>query len=89
MCKMHLEAPAVIISTIPDITPQSDGEILVRDLTTAFLDKPCKGILLDMCYHPSPETQIISLSRQHGWTVVSGVEMFLFQAVEACSIWTM
>lgn len=85
---MTLEAPAVIISTIPDITPQSDGEILVRDLTTAFLDKPCKGILLDMCYHPSPQTQIISLARQHGWTVVSGIEMFLFQAVEACSIWT-
>lgn len=85
---MALEAPAVIIGTIPDITPQSEGEIMARAITAAFLEKSCKGVLLDMCYHPSPETQLISLSRQHGWTVVSGVEMFLFQAIEACSIWT-
>jgi quinate dehydrogenase len=33
-----------------------------------------KGALLEMCYHPSPKTEIAGLATNLGWQVIIGTE---------------
>ena len=83
-----LKSPIVIVGTIPDFPPQSDEERRARAVITTVLDGSPKGVLLDMCYYPSAETQLMSLARQKGWKVVSGIEIFFYQAIAMNSLWT-
>ena len=85
---LTLESPVVIVGTVPDISPQSKEELRARAVITTFLGKVSKGVLLDMCYHPSPETELIALGRQSDWKVVHGIEAFFYQAVASASLWT-
>ncbi|KAL6863499.1 hypothetical protein ACO1O0_003754 [Amphichorda felina] len=83
-----LPSPGIIVGAVPDVPPSTEAERRVRAVMAAFLDKPVKGVLLDMCYHPSPETQLMVLARRSGWSVVNGTEAFLYQAVAQDSLWT-
>ena len=83
-----LPSPGIIVGAVPDVPPGTEAERKARAVMTAFLDKPVKGVLLDMCYHPSPETQLMALARRSGWSVVNGTEAFLYQAVAQDSLWT-
>jgi quinate dehydrogenase len=47
-----------------------------------------KGTLLEMCYHPSPNTAITRLATGKGWTVVPGTEAMIWQALEQERYWT-
>ncbi|KAK6603695.1 quinate dehydrogenase [Botrytis cinerea] len=83
-----LAAPTVIISAIPDFTPISDDEHRARGIITEFLGKEGeKGVILEMCYHPSPDTQIAALSAKAGWQVVGGVEAMINQGLEQDKVW--
>ncbi|KAI4601990.1 hypothetical protein KJ359_010856 [Pestalotiopsis sp. 9143b] len=83
-----LPTPGAIISCIPDFVPQTSEEKLVRQTLEVFLRRDDKGVLLDMCYAPSPKTQINTLAKQEGWQVIPGTEMMIWQALEQDKYWT-
>ena len=51
-------------------------------------DEGSSGALLEMCYHPSPNTQIATLANDCGWTVIGGVEAMIGQGLEQSKLWT-
>ncbi|RMZ86728.1 hypothetical protein DV736_g6043, partial [Chaetothyriales sp. CBS 134916] len=73
-----LEAPALVVSAIPNFTPSTDAERMVRQILSHFLETG-KGALLEMCYHPSPDTQIAELAQENGWQVIGGIEAMISQ----------
>ncbi|KAI9642610.1 hypothetical protein NHQ30_009415 [Ciborinia camelliae] len=83
-----LPAPTIIVSAIPDFTPISEDEHRARGIITEFLDREGeKGAILEMCYHPSPDTQIAALASKAGWQVVGGVEAMVYQGLEQDKVW--
>jgi quinate dehydrogenase len=50
------EAPAIIVSTVPDIVAKTDVEILAKEIVAKFLQKEANGYVIDMCYYPRPLT---------------------------------
>ena len=85
---LTLEPPVMIVGTIPDLIPRSEDELRARAVASAIFGLSPQAIFLDMCYHPSPETQLISLARQSGLKVVSGIDAFFHQAIASSSLWT-
>lgn len=84
-----LEAPSLIVSAVPDFEPQTDGERAVREILGVFLQqKDHRGALLEMCYHPSPNTQITRLASDAGWQVIGGLEAMIGQGLEQANLWT-
>ena len=51
-------------------------------------DEGSSGALLEMCYHPSPNTQITTLANGCGWTVIGGLEAMIGQGLEQSKLWT-
>ncbi|QSZ32301.1 hypothetical protein DSL72_001875 [Monilinia vaccinii-corymbosi] len=83
-----LPAPTVIVSAIPDFAPKSEDEHRARGIITEFLNREGeKGAVLEMCYHPSPDTQIAALAIEAGWQVVGGVESMVYQGLEQDKVW--
>ncbi|KAH8883733.1 NAD-P-binding protein [Thozetella sp. PMI_491] len=82
-----LDAPALIVGTIPDFAPQEEGEKLAKDITTIFLNKPEKGYILEMCYHPNPVTAFFSEAAAAGWKVLPGTESMIYQGVAQQVLW--
>jgi quinate dehydrogenase len=92
---LSLPKPGVVVSAVPDFAPRTPEELLARRCTEIILDPvvgggegSTPGALLEMCYHPSSETQIKALAVQRGWQVVPGVEAMIWQGVEQGKIWT-
>ena len=88
-----LQAPSLIVSAVPDFPPLTDSEMMVRQLLQHFMqskvtDEGSSGALLEMCYHPSPNTQIANLAIKCGWTVIGGVEAMIGQGLEQSRLWT-
>lgn len=81
-----LEAPHVVVSAIPDFTPKTEAEIRTREVISVLLGKR-KGSLLEMCYHPSPNTEIAGLAEGKGWQVIPGVEAMIWQGFEQDRVW--
>ncbi|KAL6242233.1 hypothetical protein RBB50_010781 [Rhinocladiella similis] len=84
--------PAIIIGTVPDIPPQTQEEVRARRVTESFLATlDCKrgyiGFLLDMCYHPNPETFLMKAGSHHGWHTISGIEALVHQGVVQNALW--
>lgn len=82
-----LPGPAVIVSAIPDFPPKSEDEIRARGIIATMLGKQDKGAILEMCYHPSPNTEIAALSEQNGWQVIGGSEAMIWQGLEQDKVW--
>lgn len=82
-----LPAPAVIVSAIPDFLPKSEDEIRAREIIATMLGKEEKGAILEMCYHPSPNTGIAKLSEESGWQVIGGSEAMIWQGLEQDKVW--
>ncbi len=82
-----LAAPRVIISAIPDFAPKTESEWTARRIIETMLGKNEKGAILEMCYHPSPNTAIAAISRNHGWKLIEGVEAMIWQGLEQDKIW--
>jgi quinate dehydrogenase len=53
-----------------------------------FLNKEHKGAILEMCYHPTPYTEIAEISRRAGWQVILGTEALIYQGLEQDRYWT-
>ncbi|CAI7593408.1 unnamed protein product [Penicillium bialowiezense] len=83
-----LEAPVLVVGTVPDFPPKEEGEVLARKIVQAFLDKEEKGYILEMCYHPSPRTAFFNLGERAGWKVLYGTESMIWQGVAQQVLWT-
>lgn len=84
----QLEGVGAIVACIPNFTPKSDAEKEARKILETFLQKSHKGALLEMCYHPTPWTEITELSEKAGWQVVLGTEALIYQGLEQDRYWT-
>ena len=84
----QLEFPSAIVSAVPDFAPVSEDEKIARQVLATFLRSPDKGALLEMCYHPSPKTEIAGLATNLGWQVIVGTEAMIGQGLEQARLWT-
>lgn len=82
-----LAAPVCIVGTVPNYPPVSEGELLAREIVTAFLEKEVKGVVLEACYTPRVWTAFAELSKTHGWEVVKGTEMMSYQGFAQDALW--
>ncbi|UZP41602.1 hypothetical protein NXS19_009418 [Fusarium pseudograminearum] len=83
-----LEAAGAIVACVPDFEPVTEEEIVARAVTEAFLDKPQKGAILEMCYNPTPFTKLGSIAEDKGWKVILGTEALIYQGLEQDKYWT-
>ncbi|WPG99367.1 Hypothetical protein R9X50_00218100 [Acrodontium crateriforme] len=83
-----LQGPGAIVSCVPNYPPVTEAEKEARKVTEVFLNKPQKGAILEMCYHPVVWTDIAELSKQAGWQVIIGTEAVIYQGLEADRLWT-
>ena len=83
----NLEAPVLIVGTVPDVEPKEPGEILARHITMCFLEKKEKGVVLEMCYHPAPKTTFYELATGLGWDVLLGRESMVHQGIAQQVLW--
>lgn len=84
-----LVPPAVIVSAVPDFAPVSTNEKIARQLLQTFLQRGEAGSpLLEMCYHPSPDTAISRAAAASGWQVIGGIEAMIGQGMAQARLWT-
>ncbi|KAL2065506.1 hypothetical protein VTL71DRAFT_3176 [Oculimacula yallundae] len=83
----QLSAPRVVVSAIPDFEPKSQDEKRARRIVETILGKSEKGAILEMCYHPSPDTAVARIARRNGWKVIGGIEAMIWQGLEQDKIW--
>lgn len=83
-----LPAPSIIVSTIPDYPPSEPGEFLCWELCTTILEKAGKGLLVDMCYMPLPETRLVNAAKKAGWSTILGTEVLVRVCVAQQILWT-
>ena len=77
-----LSGPGAIVACVPDFPPRTEAERLARRITDAFLAKAQKGAMLEMCYNPTPYTELGALAERHGWQVILGTEALIWQGIE-------
>jgi quinate dehydrogenase len=82
-----LPGPKVVVSAIPDFPPKTEDETRTRRIIETMLGKQEKGAILEMCYHPSPNTAIAETARKSGWQVIEGVEAMIWQGLEQDKVW--
>jgi quinate dehydrogenase len=83
-----LGTPGAIVSCIPNFPPKTAEEIEARNVIECFLGKEEKGAILEMCYHPTPFTEIAKVSKEKGWQVILGTEAMIYQGLEQDRLWT-
>lgn len=84
----QLEDVGAIVACVPNFPPKTEGELEARRIIECFLNKSHKGALLEMCYHPSPWTEIGSIAERAGWEVILGTEAMIYQGFEQAKCWT-
>jgi quinate dehydrogenase len=77
-----LEGPGAIVACVPNFAPKTPEEFTARRVLECMFAKPHKGAILEMCYHPSPWTQIAEISKNAGWQVILGTEAMIYQGLE-------
>lgn len=82
-----LDAPGAIVACVPDFAPKTAEEIQARDITESFLDRG-NGAMLEMCYNPTPFTQLAAVAEGKGWQVILGTEALIWQGLEQDRYWT-
>jgi quinate dehydrogenase len=80
-----LAGPGAIVSCVPDFPPKTEKEHQARNVLNCMLAKSHKGAILEMCYHPSPWTEIGGLSEKAGWQVILGTEAMIYQGLAQVS----
>lgn len=83
-----LEGAGAIVACVPNFPPVSEAEIEARKIIEVFLAKSHKGAILEMCYHPTPYTEVGNLAEKAGWQVILGTEAMLYQGFEQDKFWT-
>lgn len=84
----QLPAPGAVVSAVPDFTPVTEHEKTAREILSIMLNGNEKGALLEMCYHPSPDTEISRLALNSGWQVIGGIEAMIGQGLAQANLWT-
>ncbi|PVH81974.1 shikimate dehydrogenase substrate binding domain-containing protein [Cadophora sp. DSE1049] len=82
-----LPGPRVVVSAIPDFEPKSEDEKRARGIVETMLAKKEKGAILEMCYHPSPDTAVARIAKRSGWQLIGGIEAMIWQGLEQDKIW--
>ncbi|KAL4791759.1 quinate dehydrogenase [Aspergillus venezuelensis] len=87
-----LAAPVAIVSGIPNYPPTTEEEILARETLRALLNaqthESAQGVILEMCYHPHPWTEIAQMAADASWKVILGSEALIWQGLEQARLWT-
>lgn len=83
-----VEGPGAIVACVPNFPPVTEAEKEARKVTEVFLSKSHKGAMLEMCYHPTPYTEIGSLAEKAGWQVILGTEAMIYQGFAQDQLWT-
>ncbi|KAK5091178.1 hypothetical protein LTR05_001358 [Lithohypha guttulata] len=84
-----LPPPSIAVSAVPDFAPTTTSELTARQILQIFLQRGAAGSpLLEMCYHPSPDTAISTLANNAGWQVVGGIEAMIGQGLAQARLWT-
>ena len=83
-----LEGPGAIVACVPDFPPSTPEEKQARAVTDVFLSGPRKGAMLEMCYNPTPFTELGALAEGRGWQVILGTEALIWQGLEQDRYWT-
>ncbi|KAL8392642.1 hypothetical protein RB595_002730 [Gaeumannomyces hyphopodioides] len=83
-----LPAPGAIVACVPDFPPVTPDERRARDVIRAFLDKLEKGAMLEMCYNPTPYTELGAIAEKAGWQVILGTEALIWQGIAQDRYWT-
>lgn len=84
----ELEDVGAIVACVPNFAPKTMAEQQARQVLECFLNKEHKGAILEMCYHPSPWTEIAEISQKAGWKVILGTEAMIYQGLEQDKYWT-
>ncbi len=84
----NLEGPGAMVACVPNYPPATDAEWEARRVFECFLNKSHKGAILEMCYHPTPWTDIAEMSEKAGWEVILGTEAMIYQGFEQSRLWT-
>ena len=89
----RLESPAAIVSGIPNYPPKTPEELSAREVVKSFLGSAAEasqqdGVILEMCYHPVPWTEIAQMASTAGWKVILGSEALIWQGLEQARLWT-
>ncbi|GAA6015953.1 hypothetical protein JCM10207_006818 [Rhodosporidiobolus poonsookiae] len=82
-----LEAPAYIVSAVPAFPPTTPEEKQARAVSEVFFNKPEKGVILEMCYHPDIWTELAQIAKDAGWNVVTGEQAMIWQGIEQQLLW--
>lgn len=81
--------PAIAVSAVPDFAPVSPNEKTARQIIETFVRRGDVGSpLLEMCYHPSPDTAISRIAAASGWQVIGGIEAMIEQGLAQARLWT-
>jgi len=83
-----LDSPGAIVACVPDFAPETEAEKLARAVVETFFKKERKGAMLEMCYNPTPFTQLGAIAESHGWQVILGTEALIYQGIEQDRYWT-
>ncbi|KAK9379996.1 uncharacterized protein V2V93DRAFT_273902 [Kockiozyma suomiensis] len=81
-----LKDPYYIVGTVPDFEPKTEAEKNVAAILKSFLERPEKGVLLDMCFKPR-RTRMIKLSESLGWPTVEGTHVIGYQIEQQWKLW--
>jgi quinate dehydrogenase len=80
-----LEAPGAVVACVPNLAPRTAAEKTAREVVETFLRMERKGAVLEMCYNPTPYTQLWALAKGEGWQVILGTEAMIWQGFEQVS----
>ncbi|KAL3470599.1 shikimate dehydrogenase substrate binding domain-containing protein [Aspergillus californicus] len=87
-----LEAPVAVVSGIPNYPPKTEEEIQAREALRVLLNRQThetdQGVILEMCYHPTPWTDIAQMASDARWKVILGSEALIWQGLEQARLWT-
>ncbi|CAH2353335.1 putative quinate dehydrogenase [[Candida] railenensis] len=83
-----LEKPELIVCTIPDFAPSTEDELRAKATLDVFMHQDKKGAVLEMCYHPKPDTKLCKEFESSKWQVISGIEAMVYQAFAQQVLWT-
>ncbi len=81
-----LQTPTYIVGTVPDIPPITPDEKNLKMIFEVFLQRPTKGLVLDMCYKPR-QTRHLKLARAFGWRTIEGIHVVGHQAEQQWRAW--
>ncbi|KAF4995776.1 hypothetical protein FGRMN_4899 [Fusarium graminum] len=82
-----LRAPVLVVGTVPDIPPRTEGEIVAQGIVQELTEREEKGYVLEMCYHPNIFTSFYRLAEDNGWKVIPGTVAMVHQGIAQEVLW--